>query len=152
MLRTPRRGKPGIGEADGAIGVWREPVAGMALEPDIDTQLRARLDLDLRAQLVHPEFLQQRLRGRLRHIQKQRAFAFRHQEIEQDLALGREQGCIQAATRRQPAHNVVGYQSLEEIPRLGPGNGDYGAIVEKGGVHPLQLGRAVAVAKGGLLG
>ena len=96
----------------------RRPVAGMALETGIDAQLRARLDLDLGAQPVHFEFFEQRLARVRGAIQQQRAIAFGHQEIEQDLALGREQGGIQAAARRQAAHNVVGDQALQEIPRL----------------------------------
>jgi hypothetical protein len=41
---------------------------------------------------------------------------------------------------------------LQKTPRLGPGNGDYGAVIEKGWVHPPQLGLSPAVAKGRSLG
>ena len=83
-----------IGEGDGAGRVRGGAVVGMARQRGINAKLVACLDLDPGAQAVHSQFPQQRLARRCRHIQQDRAIAFHQEEIEGDLALGREQGGI----------------------------------------------------------
>jgi len=54
-----------------------------------------------------------------RMAEEQGAFAFGEQELEQDLALGRQQACVQPGPGRQAIDHVVGDQSLQKIARLG---------------------------------
>ena len=90
---APKRREPGIGEGDGAFG---RPPGQARHRPQA---AGAASISDLGAQAVHREPLDQRL-GLVRGaIQQQRAVAFGHQEIEQDLALGRQQGGIKPASR-----------------------------------------------------
>ena len=50
------------------------------------------------------------------HVQQQRAIAFGHQEVEQDLALGRQAGlCTSRLPGANAPHHVIGDQALQEI-------------------------------------
>ncbi len=124
----------------------------MAFEIDVNTQLVARFDLYLGAQPVQCQFFQQGIAGRARHIQQQCAVAFGDKKVEQDFALRRQQGCVQSGAWSEAAGDVIGHQALQEIARLRPGNGQDGAVIQKSGFHPFQLGGRAAVAKGGRLG
>ena len=100
--------------------------------------LIARLDFDLGAQPIQLQLLQQGVAGTRCNIQQDGAIAFHQEEVEADLALGREQGGIEPAPRRQPFH-VIADQILQKGPRLRPGKADYGAVVEAAGLHgPLR--------------
>src|SRR5581483_996642 len=79
-------------------------------------------------------------------IEQHRAIAFRHQEIEQDLALGCEQGGIEAASRRKLSH-IVRDKALQEVARFTAFEGNDGAILEVKGFHHREVMRPAMLAK-----
>ncbi len=131
---APQFLQPRVGEGDRPFGIGRGPVVGMARQIPEHAQLGPRLDLHRRAQAIHLELFQQGVAGIRRHVQQQGAFALGDQEIEQDLALGRQQGGVQARARFQPRH-VMGHQALQEGAGVRAGEGDDGAVVEMGWFH-----------------
>src|SRR5262249_31764193 len=81
----------------------------------------------------------------LRAIDEDRAVAFAEDEVEEDLALRRQQRRIERAARRQLL-DIVGDEALQERARLRAGDGNDGTVVETG-EHDSFVGILRAVAK-----
>ena len=93
--------------------------AGRPVKPGIDRQVAGEArSRSWRAAGTCLSFLSKRLGAVRRAIQQQRAIAFGDQEIEQDLALRRQQGGIKPRPGATGAQ-IIGDQALQEVARLG---------------------------------
>ncbi|MCY1308279.1 hypothetical protein D9M70_582730 [compost metagenome] len=105
---------------------------------------RGRIDrkVDRRAKLVHRQALQQCFRLVARGLQPKAVAVTGDHEVEQDLALRRQQGAGTRFIGRQRIE-VGGDQSLEEIFGVLAGDGDNRAVVEANSGHRSNPARRV---------
>ena len=85
-------------------------------------------------------------RDACRAIEQHVAAVGEQKEIEQDLALGREQGGVERRGLAEVA-DIVGDQALQEVACFGPRDGKDGAVVEAGGGHSEEVILVGPVAK-----
>ncbi len=119
--------------AEAGVAVAQAVFGGGGAVPDREhaERLGQVLDDDLGAQLVEIEPLHQRRRERARAIEEKAAAVgggrLRQDEIDDDLALRREQRGKAGPLRRHPV-DVAGDQAVEELARVVAGDLDDAAI------------------------
>jgi len=135
-----QRGQARVFEGDAALG-------RMAGHAGKHGELLPRLDLDLGAELVHRQPLDQRVPRVAVAIDQQGRVALGDQEIEQDFALWRQQRGIDRTVGRDFL-NVVCDEALQEAPRLRAGDGDDAAVFQKHGLcHAPEVSPKPPIAK-----
>src|SRR5258706_2665264 len=139
-----KRGKPRIGECD---CVRRSLKSGLTFPDSLHGEIGRERDVDLRAQPIESETLDQLGSPRRRAIDEKAAVALGNEKLVQDLALGGQQCRIDCAARRAVLH-VVADKALEKAAALGPADGDHRTVRKDGRLnHGLPIVEAVFVGR-----
>ncbi len=113
---------------------------------DKDRQIVGRRNLDIGAQPVEAQALDEIVSHAGRQVEQKSLVGLAvlrlrmDQEIEEDLALRRQQPAIGNAGRRQACH-IGGDDILQEGRGVAAGNAHDGAIIKAGAVHPCSAPR-----------
>jgi hypothetical protein len=83
-----------------------------------DGEIGLRRNLDLAAQTVHRQALDEVVGAGGRGIEEEAGFGGEREKVEEDLALGRQQGAVGPLPRLQRL-DIAGQQRLQEVARLG---------------------------------
>src|SRR5258706_9469657 len=135
-----KRGKPRIGECD---CVRRSLKSGLTFPDSLHGEIGRERDVDLRAQPIESETLDQLGSPRRRAIDEKAAVALGNEKLVQDLALGGQQCRIDCAARRAVLH-VVADKALEKAAGFGPADGDHRTVRKDGRLdHGLPIVEAV---------
>jgi hypothetical protein len=106
-------GGPGIAEDACALDIRRVVAA-----PDGgDGEIGLRRNLDLAAQAVHRQALDEVVGAAGRGIEQEAGFGGQREHVEEDLALGRQQGAVGPLPRLQRL-DIAGQQRVQEVARF----------------------------------